>query len=511
MATLGIDFGTTNSLVSLYLERENLLRAFTIDELPHPSIVWFRENGVVVGAEAKKHLGDLEAPMTGNFVRSPKFYLGAEDTLEVGGVRRELKDIIGEVFRHLRADMQGQMAETKNVELDSDDEIVLTIPVTMKGPARRILRRAAAEAGFRIRSFVHEPLAALYAWLRSRSDGPGFQGLERDRFVVFDWGGGTLDLTACELREGQLHQVANTGHSGVGGDKIDRRLADLLIHRHLEKHPGLSRRALRPEFFPRLLDGTEKAKIDLSSGKDMLNLVSVSNLFDAPDPAHNLRERVTQTDLEEASRALVDEGLAKVDEILRKAGWDASSVTCLAIGGTVGLWLVPGELRRIFGAHRVVVPAHGDRIISEGAAWIAHDKAEVTLSKGVYLEEASDGERPRYTEILPGDLVLPTGEQGAVSQKVSLWCVDPKEGFARARLSRPRHADGKGDPSQQLDYGQVAVMTDSESSALEEPLSLKLSIDQNLIMTAELEAMRSRDKRAIEIHDLEFCVRVRRP
>jgi molecular chaperone DnaK (HSP70) len=115
----------------------------------------------------------------------------------------------------------------------------MTIPVNFGGIERRALRQAARKAGIGIAQFVHEPAAALYAYLRSEQNlgtGLALSNLEGRTVLVFDWGGGTLDLTLCRIQGGAILQAANVGLNDVGGDRFDEQLRNLIRKKHALLH-----------------------------------------------------------------------------------------------------------------------------------------------------------------------------------------------------------------------------------------------------------------------------------
>ena len=153
--------------------------------------------------------------VAGEFIRSPKSMLGKGQPFYVGGRVVRPIDATGDVFKHLR-----KHAESKGLAGLRFDRAVVTIPVDIRGSARRELREAARIAGIAIEQFVHEPFAALYGYAR-RSGDPAevLARLQGRHALVFDWGGGTLDLTLCERVGDILVQVQNVGNSQIGGDR----------------------------------------------------------------------------------------------------------------------------------------------------------------------------------------------------------------------------------------------------------------------------------------------------
>lgn len=235
---VGFDFGTTNSLVSVVVG-DRVIDVMDVETgRPHPSIVRYEGEQVVVGREAKDALGAAGIGVHGNTVKSPKFLLG-EEAVAVGGVDRSPVDIVADVVRHVRS--ESLRSPQRNV-LGPLGNAVVTIPVTMNGQRRAALREAFAGAGMRVAQFVHEPLAALYGFIRGANDPAEMaRRLARRNVLVVDWGGGTLDLTLCRVDEEQVRQLRNGGSAQVGGDEFDKVIRDEVVKRPGSRRSGRRR------------------------------------------------------------------------------------------------------------------------------------------------------------------------------------------------------------------------------------------------------------------------------
>ena len=167
-------------------------------------------------------------------LRSPKMKLRRGGMIHVDGREVEPSDAVKEVLSFLRTDA---LAPRPGGIPHDVDRIVMTIPVDFEGPQRRDLRIAARKAGFGVVQFVHEPVAALYAHLRSLPNlRRELAELENRVLLVFDWGGGTLDLTLCRVLGGTLTQIASVGNNEIGGDVFDERLRNLVRTRFGREH-----------------------------------------------------------------------------------------------------------------------------------------------------------------------------------------------------------------------------------------------------------------------------------
>jgi molecular chaperone DnaK (HSP70) len=497
-ATFGLDFGTTNSVATFIGPDPELKaigpRVLMRDGRPHPSIVWYSGTDVVVGRGAKDQLNELGLGVFGNIVRSPKMFLGSPTGIDVGGVTRQAIDVVSDVLRFLRQD-----ALSRGFKGNPFDNAVITIPVTMRGTARADLRQAAQKAGVRIHQFVHEPLAALYGYLRSK---PNFKqelaNLERRLVLVFDWGGGTLDLTLCQLQGGVLTQVFNVGDDKVGGDYFDLRLRQLVRERHEKQHPNADWSRLQPSAESRLIQACEDAKIALST-KDT-TAIYVRDILAVPGSEKDLRIELTRWELEEATRDLVAKGLRTIETILGLAGTPRSSIEfCLATGGMVSMPAIQAGLRELFGMNRLRLVPNSASVISEGAAWIAHDEITLELAKPIELLHAGDS----YVEFIPAGTVLPV-DGNTIQSRISMYCVDPSDGFAKFLFARPRWPTRQayGDP--RVPYTHLTLPVDRHSRPLLERLEVDVSINHDLIADVRAFSTMRAEHRNARIHDLEF-------
>jgi len=498
-ATFGLDFGTTNSVVTaigMDPETEQLGPRVLLgdDHRPHPSVVWYSGSQRVVGRPAMDQLSNLGLGVFGDIVRSPKMFLGSPTGIFVGGVTRQAVDVVADVLRFLRSD-----ATKRGYQGNAFESAVITIPVTMRGPARADLRQAAQQAGIRIHQFVHEPLAALYGYLRGR---PNFRGeianLERRLVLVFDWGGGTVDLTLCQLQSGVLTQVFNSGDPEVGGDKFDLRIRQLVRRKHEAEHPNADWTQVQPTAESRLLKACEEAKIALSSRTTWG--LHVRDILTAPGPEKDLRLEITRQELEDSVRDLVSHGLGKVEMLVDLAGVHRGAIEfCLATGGMVSMPAIQEGLREIFGMNRLRFVENAATVISEGAAWIAHDRIGLQLAKPIELLHADNS----YVQIVPTGTTLPLDGK-AIQQKVDMFCVDPSDGFAKFVFARPKWPGRAAHGDERVPYAELTVPVDINSPPLLERLKVEVTIDDDLIAELRAYSTMRDERRQARIHDLEF-------
>lgn len=493
----GLDFGTTNSLLTIISRGGRPIHLTDDTDRPHPSVVWYKGSETIVGRRAREHLDAGTEAISGDFVRSPKRLLEQDALHFVGGRDVDARSIIADVLRHLKADAAERPLENRRIE-----RAVMTIPVKLDGEGRRRLRDAAREAGISVVQFVHEPLAALYGYFRSKPDfARQLADLDRCRILVFDWGGGTLDLTLCEVHGSQVIQVDNLGDNDVGGDRFDETIRNRVRDRHSTDHKVDELIALeRPETKIRLLNQCEVAKIQLSD-RDSFR-VFVPNYL-RQDIGRNLSVPITRAELNAWTQDLVKRGLGCIDRLLERNNLNSQDIAlCLPTGGMVQMPAIRAGLVERFGA-RADWLSNGDRIISEGAAWIAHDNLRLELAKPIELLQP-DGS---YAQIVQLPYELPIENEKKPAIQMDLRCVDPRPGqatFVFARSSRPRPRDNRHD---RKSYATLSVKVDPFAPPLAEVLKLEISIDPDYVANVQVAASGSKAAVSSEIYDLEFTLR----
>lgn len=499
----GIDFGTTNSLAAVSVGGRALALVDQVTRRPHPSVIWYRGADVVVGREARLNMDITEGGAPPGFVRSPKMSLRREGPIFVDGRPVEPTDAVAEVLRHLKADASIARGGAPAHDLS---RAVFTIPVDFGGPERRALREAARKAGIGVVQFVHEPVAALYAHLRAQPDlGRELARLEGRSILVFDWGGGTLDLTLCRITGGAIMQVRNLGDNEVGGDKFDERLRNHLRKKHASAHGLEDITALeQPGMAAKLLHQCELLKIALSDPKADSEPAIVRNYLKVDGPGKNLVASVTRAELDELSSDIVARGLARIDEILEQAQLTYQDIElCLATGGMVNMPAIRDGLTERF-VGRVPRLENGDRIIAEGAAWIANDGLRLKLSKPIEILVADTSGGGTYHSLVDAGWTLPIENETQNVANTRLFCVDPREGVAVVEVAKPVRL-GKTSPNDpRRSLCVVKVEVDPKAQPLLERIECNLQIDHDYVARVSLKSTGRGAEASEEFHDLEF-------
>jgi molecular chaperone DnaK len=491
MSVVGFDFGTTNSLVSM-IERGRVRNFLDEENLPIPSVVCYEGSKKIVGRPAKNRLSDAGLGVKDNIVRSPKMYLGRA-SVYIEGVEYSPVDIVADVVQYV-CDQA-----VRRHKLTQINQAVVTIPVTMQGYQRAALRDAFRKAGVAIVQFIHEPLAALYGYFRSEGDYDSLvREYNRKLLLVFDWGGGTLDLTLCRLVDRMLVQIRNDGTDEVGGDVFDDAIKNE-VARKVSAARGLDEsEQVHHDARTRLLTSTERAKIELSSRNTAK--IYVRNFFKGVAD-EDLDYTLSRTEIEEITKPLIDKGLARISRLLESADVSPAEISLfLASGGMTNMPAIRTRLHERFGPQRVHVSNRGATLIAEGAAWAAHDEIGLHLAKKVELLLARNS---HMTLIRAGTRMPKEGEE--CKENFHLYCADPTDGFAKFQLQSPFNPGSKALPNDQREcLDNIVVAVDKAAKPFRERLELEVSINDNLVLHAKARSLNKKDLAVSEIHNLEF-------
>jgi molecular chaperone DnaK len=342
VSAIGIDLGTTHSLVA-YLDGETpRLIPGTAGELLTPSIVARRLDGVmVVGLEAKAILAQHPERALANFKRA----MGTSEELVLAGEKFRAEELSALVLRKLRSDAERVLG-------GRIEEAVVTVPAYFTDAQREATKVAGELAGLRVERIINEPTAAALAY--------GLANLEaEDHVLVYDLGGGTFDVSVLEMFSGLLDVKASTGNNRLGGIDFDAALAELVIKR--AGKPGLT--AAERAALVRQCEVAKRALSDTESTEVLLR-------YTPGDTAVSCEARivVNRADFQAATRSLVEATLVSVDQALADAKLTKTKLgPIVLVGGSSRMPVVRAALTAHFNKplHDGV---HPDHAIALGAA-----------------------------------------------------------------------------------------------------------------------------------------------
>ncbi|MFC9392637.1 molecular chaperone DnaK [Streptomyces sp. NPDC057027] len=349
--SVGIDLGTTNSVVSVLEGGEPTVIANAEGARTTPSVVAFAKGGDVLVGELAKRQAVTNVDRT---VRSVKRHMGEPDwrfpaSGEVDGRRFTAQEISARVLQKLKRDAEDHLGE------DVTDAVV-TVPAYFDDAQRTATKEAGEIAGLKVLRIVNEPTAAALAY-----------GLDKENdqtVLVFDLGGGTFDVSLLEIGDGVVEVKATNGDTHLGGDDWDQRVVDHLVKQFRNGYGvDLSKDRMAVQ---RLREAAEKAKIELSSATETtINLPYIT--ASAEGPLH-LEEKLTRAQFEKMTEDLLERCRAPFQQAVNDAGIDVARVDhVILVGGSTRMPAVTGLVRSLTGKdpHKGVNP---DEVVAVGAA-----------------------------------------------------------------------------------------------------------------------------------------------
>jgi molecular chaperone DnaK len=366
---IGIDLGTTNSCVAVMEGGEPKVIANEEGGRTTPSIVAFTKSGErLVGQVAKRQA--ITNPE--NTVYSIKRFMGRRLN-EVGD---EMKMVPYKVIA--KGDNVGVLAQGKEFTApevsamilqklkkaaedylgQSVTEAVITVPAYFNDAQRQATKDAGKIAGLDVKRIVNEPTAAALAY--------GLDKKKDETIAVYDFGGGTFDISILEVGEGVIEVKSTNGDTHLGGDNLDQRIVDWLIS-EFKSDTGLDLHAKGNEMaLQRLKDAAEKAKIELSTAQESeINLPFIT--ADASGPKHLVRN-LTRAKLEALVDDLLQRSIGPSKQAMKDAGIDASKIDeVVLVGGQTRMPKIQQLVKELFGKepHKGVNP---DEVVAIGAA-----------------------------------------------------------------------------------------------------------------------------------------------
>ena len=366
---IGIDLGTTNSCVAVMEGNEPTVIANSEGDRTTPSVVAFKGSDRLVGKPAKNQM--VTNPE--NTIYSIKRFMGrkfhevTEETRMVpykvtSGAGDEIKiDVDGKLYspQEISAIVLQKMKKTAEDFLGEEvTEAVITVPAYINDAQRQATKDAGKIAGLEVKRIVNEPTAAALAY------GFGKDSSKEEKIAVYDFGGGTFDISILELGDGVFEVKSTNGDTHLGGDNIDQVIIEWLVA-DFKKQYGIDlsqdKMALQ-----RLKEASEQAKIVLSSSTSTtINLPFIT--ADATGPKH-LQQELTRAKFEQMIEPLVEKTKVPCMNALRDAGLSASDIDeVVLVGGSTRIPMVQEAVKKLFGKepHKGVNP---DEVVAVGAS-----------------------------------------------------------------------------------------------------------------------------------------------
>jgi molecular chaperone DnaK len=344
--TVGIDLGTTNSVVSVYEGMEPVVIANAEGSRTTPSIVGFSKTGErLVGAAAKRQ-AVLNPDRT--YV-SIKRHMGTDYKTEIDGKSYTSEQISAMVLQKLKTDAEAYLGEKVT-------SAVITVPAYFNDAQRTATKNAGEIAGLQVLRIINEPTAAALAY--------GLDKNENQTILVYDLGGGTFDVSVLEVGDGVFEVKSTSGDTQLGGDDFDNAVMEYLAA-EFQKDNGIDLRKDK-QASQRLRESAEKAKIELSSSLTTnVNLPFVT--ANADGPLH-LDVNLTRAKFDDLTRELVQRTRVSVNQAIQDSGLKTSDIDeIVLVGGSTRIPAVQDLVKEIIGKepNRSVNP---DEVVAIGAA-----------------------------------------------------------------------------------------------------------------------------------------------
>jgi molecular chaperone DnaK len=410
---IGIDLGTTNSVVAVMEGGEPKVIANEEGGRTTPSVVAFTKSGErLVGQVAKRQA--ITNPQ--NTIYSIKRFMGRR----YDEVTDEMKMVPYKVVQqgdHVAVEAQGKdytppeisamiLQKLKKAAEDylggTVTEAVITVPAYFNDAQRQATKDAGKIAGLDVKRIVNEPTAAALAY--------GLDKKKEETIAVYDFGGGTFDISILEVGEGVIEVKSTNGDTHLGGDNIDQRIVEWLID-EFKKDEGLDLSSKGNEMaLQRLKDAAERAKIELSTAVETeINLPFVT--ADATGPKH-LVKKLTRAKLEQLVEDLIQRSVEPCKKAMADAGVDASKIDeVVLVGGQTRMPRIQQLVKDLFGKepHKGVNP---DEVVAIGAAVqagvLAGDVKDLLLLDVTPLTLAIETLGGVATAMIPRNTTIPT-------------------------------------------------------------------------------------------------------
>ncbi|MFC9474694.1 molecular chaperone DnaK [Nocardia sp. NPDC055002] len=346
---VGIDLGTTNSVVAVLEGGEPVVVANSEGSRTTPSIVAFAKNGEVLVGQPAKNQAVTNVDRT---IRSVKRHIGTDWNVEIDDKKYTPQEISARTLMKLKRDAEAYLGEEIT-------DAVITVPAYFEDAQRQATKEAGQIAGLNVLRIVNEPTAAALAYGLDKGD-------KEQTILVFDLGGGTFDVSLLEIGEGVVEVRATSGDNHLGGDDWDERVVTWLV----DKFKASSGIDLTKDkmAMQRLREAAEKAKIELSSGQSTsINLPYIT--VDADKNPLFLDEQLTRSEFQKITSDLLDRTRAPFQSVIKDSGLNVADIDhVVLVGGSTRMPAVSELVKELTGGREPNKGVNPDEVVAVGAA-----------------------------------------------------------------------------------------------------------------------------------------------
>ncbi|RLV56171.1 molecular chaperone DnaK [Aeromicrobium phragmitis] len=345
---VGIDLGTTNSVVAVLEGGEPTVIANAEGARTTPSVVAFAKDGEVLAGEVAKRQGVTNVDRT---IRSVKRHMGTDWTIDIDGKAFTPQQISAFVLQKLKRDAEAYLGEPVT-------DAVITVPAYFNDHQRQATKEAGEIAGLNVSRIINEPTAAALAY--------GLDKADDQTILVFDLGGGTFDVSLLEIGDGVIEVKATSGDNHLGGDDWDNAVVDWIVTK-FKNSTGIDLTKDKMAM-PRIREAAERAKIELSSSSSTsINLPYIT--VDADKNPLFLDETLTRAEFEKITADLLERTKAPFNNVIKDAGISINEIDhVVLVGGSTRMPAVSELVKKLTGGKEPNKGVNPDEVVAIGAS-----------------------------------------------------------------------------------------------------------------------------------------------
>ena len=343
---VGIDLGTTNSVVAVLEGGEPTVIANAEGARTTPSVVAFAKNAEVLVGEVAKRQAVTNVDRT---IRSVKRHMGTDWTVTIDGKKFNPQQISAYILMKLKRDAEAYLGEKIT-------DAVITVPAYFSDAQRQATKEAGTIAGLNVMRIINEPTAAALAYHLEKEGAA--------KILVFDLGGGTFDVSLLDVGDGVVEVEATSGDNHLGGDDWDQRIVDWLVQDFKSGYGiDLSKDKMALQ---RLREAAEKAKIELSqSMESQINLPYISH---GPDGPLHLDTRLTRAEFQRMTSDLIDRCKSPFQQVIKDANVKIADIDhVVLVGGSTRMPAVVELVKSLTGGREPNKGVNPDEVVAVGA------------------------------------------------------------------------------------------------------------------------------------------------